>query len=64
MNNSVTVEQLARLGSKGTDLAVGPAADDGTPILGKGDAVTVEVWDLDTKQLSARACVPHTDVLP
>mmetsp|Transcript_45807 Transcript_45807/g.81863 ORF Transcript_45807/g.81863 Transcript_45807/m.81863 type:complete len:322 (+) Transcript_45807:265-1230(+) len=57
------IQQLARLGAKGTDLAVTPPADDALPVRGEANAIALEVLDLDPQQLLACAGIPDTDVM-
>ena len=57
------VEELARLGEEGADLAVVPAREDALAVVHELDAEALEAWDLNAQQLLASLHVPHSDVV-
>jgi hypothetical protein len=57
------VEELAGLGKEGTDLAIGPAGEDGLAVAHEGNTVALKAGNLDSEEFLSGQRVPDSNVV-
>ena len=58
-----SVEEFARLGEEGADLAVVPATQDALTVVHEVHAEALQSWHFNSEQLLSGLHVPHSDII-